>query len=82
MEIITKKQIDQLTEFGVSIRTQQFVNIDGKLAQVGDTHRCSYANSIYGRDKLIKDEPENISKSVLVIWGDNPTVEDPEFRAD
>ena len=42
-------------------------------------HRDSYANSPSGRERLQKEQPENIVEAVLAFWGKNTTVEDPEL---
>lgn len=50
MEIIKeKKTVDMLTTYSVSILTQKFIDVDGVETQVGENHRCAYANSATGR---------------------------------
>lgn len=75
MDIIEKKIIDMLTVNSVSIATDKFIVLDGQEQQVGDRHRIAYENSESGRDKIRKEQPEDVVNAVLAIWGDTPTVE-------
>lgn len=77
MTVTEKKTVDMLTPNGVSILTQNMVDIDGIPTQVGANHRVSYVNSLSGRQKMTEDEPEDISAAIMAIWGDEPTVEEP-----
>lgn len=64
------KTADMLTEESVSILT---INEDG------ERHRSAYENSKSGRELLLEYEPEDIVSQVMEVWGDSPTVEEPEF---
>lgn len=74
MELEEKKTVDMLTPDGVSIMTSQFVSIDGEMVQIGEPHRRAYANSLSGRKEIMENEPEDVTRAVLVIWGDSPTI--------
>ena len=74
MEIKEKKTVDMLTTYSVSILTQKFIYVDGVETQVGENHRCSYANSATGRQDLKKQEPQNVVNSVFSIWGNSPKI--------
>ena len=74
MEIKEKKTVDMLTTDSVSILTQKFIEVNGVETQVGENHRCSYANSSTGRQDLQKKEPQDVVKSVFAIWGNAPTI--------
>ena len=74
MEIKEKKTVDMLTTDSVSILTQKFIEVDGVETQVGENHRCAYANSSKGRQYLQKQEPQDVVKSVFAIWGNAPTI--------
>ena len=75
MEIIKeKKTVDMLTTYSVSILTQKFIEVDGVETQVGENHRCAYANSATGRKDLQKQEPKDVVNSVFAIWGNAPTI--------
>ena len=78
MEIKEKKTVDMLTTDSVSILTQKFIDIDGVETQVGENHRCAYANSVTGRQDLQKQEPQDVVNSVFAIWGDVPTINEEE----
>ena len=77
MEIIKKVTVDMLTDTSVSILTQQFIDIDGELTQVGKNHRKAYVNTEVGRKAITESEPEDVISSVMAIWGDKPTIEEP-----
>lgn len=78
MEIKEKKTVDMLTTDSVSILTQKFIDVDGVETQVGENHRCAYANSETGRNELQKQEPQDVVNSVFAIWGDVPTINEEE----
>lgn len=73
MDIITKKTLTDLNQDSVSVLTQKYVTVDGQELQVGENHRCAYANSKSGRIEL-ENEPKNVVDSILAIWGDTPTI--------
>ena len=77
MEITKKVTVDMLTSESVSILTQKFIEVDGVETQVGHNHRCAYVNSEFGRKAIAESEPENVVSSVMAIWGDKPTIEEP-----
>ena len=64
------KTADMLTQESVSILT---INEDG------ERHRSAYKNSKSGRALLQEIEPEDIVSQVMEVWGDSPTVEEPEY---
>lgn len=78
MDVEERKTVDMLTKDSVSILTQKFVTIDGQQLQAGENHRCSYANSNGGRQRLAAEEPQEIQDAVFTIWGSSPTVQDIE----
>lgn len=78
MEIKEKKTVDMLTTNSVSILTQKFIDVDGVETQIGENHRCAYANSETGRKDLQKQEPQDVVNSVFAIWGDVPTINEEE----
>lgn len=76
----TKKTITSLTNDSVSILTQNFTTDEyGTSEQVGSNHRTSYSNSESGRLLLAENEPEEIVATVLQMWGESPTIEEPEL---
>lgn len=78
MEIKEKKTVDMLTVDSVSILTQNYIEFNGVQTQVGQNHRCAYANSETGRNDLQENEPEEVVNAVFAIWGDTPTVSEPK----
>lgn len=78
MDIKEEKTVDKLTKDSVSILTQKFIKVEGVNQQVGGNHRCAYVNSPSGRNELQEKEPESVVNAVFAIWGDAPTVADPE----
>ena len=68
------KTANMLTEHSVSILTQTPMG-DGKYSN----HRTSYVNSESGRNSLMENETEEIVAEVLAVWGDAPTIEEPDF---
>ena len=77
MEIKERKTVDMLTIYSVSILTQKFIDLDGVQTQVGQNHRCAYVNTEFGRKAITESEPEDVVSSVMAIWGDKPTIEEP-----
>ena len=77
-----KKSVDMLTKNGVSVETTQTAVIDGTEYTLGLPHRCAYVNSVQGRALLAEQEPEDVVAAVLAMWGDTPTVEEPEGEAE
>ena len=80
METIKKTTILKLTETFVNIETQDYILINGVDAKL-DTlpHNIHYVNCPSGRASLQSQQPDNIVASVMAIWGDTPTVEEPEI---
>lgn len=70
--------IDRLTKDSVSILRKTMVDLNGQPTQVGDNFRRAYTNSIKGREYLSSDLSEPYLSAVMTVWGDTPTVEDPE----
>lgn len=62
-----KKIVDMLTLESVSILT---------INEEGLRHRCSYMNSLSGREFLNANEPEEVVAEVLSVWGDKPIIEE------
>lgn len=69
-----KITLDMLTENGVSVVKQGYAVIEGTQYAVGYPHRCAYANSTGGRERIQADLPAGYAQAVLAVWGDAPTV--------
>lgn len=71
MEIIQEKQIENLVKNGVIIATQEYLLRDGNTRQkVGAIFRESYGNWKSDRERLCRQEPQEIVNAVMAIWGD------------
>lgn len=81
IETYTEITLDLLTQNGVSVLTKTFADINGIKTQVGNNIRRAYGNSPIGRDLLRADIPEIYYNAVLAVWGDTPTLTDPENTA-
>ncbi len=66
--------IDCLTVNGVSVKRQDYVEIDGVRYDTGKPHRKAYSNSVFGRKELQKELGEPYLSAVMAVWGDEPTV--------
>ena len=66
--------IDYLNLYGVSVKTQGYVEIEGVKHNIDQPHRKAYSNSLYGREKLQKELAEPYYSAVMAVWGDEPTV--------
>ena len=80
--MITRITLDMLTETGVSVKTQKYIEDGGVEYAVGDPHRCAYINSERGRREIAAALPEPYLSAVMTVWGDRPAVEDsagPEY---
>lgn len=79
-----KKTVPLITVDFACVLTQQFETDDSNDAeiQIGYDHRCTYDNNPMGRELLLNTEPEDIIAEVLVVWGDHPTVKNPQIIED
>ena len=80
METIKKTTICKLTEKFVEIETEDYIQLNGQEIKLDiPKHAVSYMNSPSQREQLQEQQPENIVSAVMVIWGKEPTVEEPEI---
>lgn len=66
--------IDNLNIYGVSVKTQGYVEIEGTKHYIDKPHRKAYSNSIQGREELHSELAEPYYSAVMSVWGDEPTV--------
>lgn len=64
-----KYTIDNLTEKGVSIKTEKIIVSDGIEYAVSQPHRIAVANTAKGRASL-DEYPAHIKDCILAFWGD------------
>lgn len=69
--------LDLLNEKSVSVKTVEKANINSEERIIG-TNRNAYANSPIGRQQIVKELPEQYVNAVMAVWGNEPTVDDPE----
>ena len=75
--MITKISVDMLTDNGVSIKTQSYIEQDGVEYAAGPPQRCAYANSERGRVEIAAALAEPYLSAVMAVWGDAPTIIEP-----
>lgn len=78
MEIKEKITLDRLTTDSVSILKQMYTTINGKEVKVGENIRNAYMNTTTERELLKSELPEEYYNAVMAVWGDTPTVVEPE----
>lgn len=77
---ITKKYIlEQLTSDSVNVVTISYARVNSKLCEIGK-ERMSYPNSTIGRELISKAIPKEYLSAVLVVWGENPTMDNPKNK--
>lgn len=74
--MIEKITLDMLTQDSVSVKTQNYVVIDGIEYPIGQPHRKAYFNSLQGRQEVIDELPSPQQNAIFAVWGDAPTVSD------
>ena len=80
MEIKNKISLDALNENSVTVKTQQYIEVDGKALHVGELHAKAYANSERGRTELADEVQEPYISAVLAVWGEEPTVKEEAIQ--
>lgn len=77
--MITKTTLHRLTPDLVEIDSEKYVELNGAEVKLDiPKHSTSYVNSPSGRERLQSEQPGNVAASVLAMWGDTPTMADPE----
>lgn len=66
--------IDNLSLYGVSVKTQGYVEIEGIKHYIDKPHRKAYSNSVQDREELKNELAEPYYSAVMAVWGDEPTV--------
>ena len=66
--------IDNLSLYGVSVKTQGYVEIEGIKHYIDQPHRKAYSNSVQGREELKNELAEPYYSAVMAVWGDEPTI--------
>lgn len=63
-----------------SIITQEYVIVDGIEYYSDKPESKEYHNSERDRKRLMEEQPKNIANGILEVWGDIPTVIEPEVE--
>ena len=69
--------LEQLTVDSVNVLTVSSAKVNGKIYELERSRIC-YANSPIGRQQIVDSLPEQYAEAVLAVWGDTPTLSDPE----
>lgn len=77
-KVIKTITVDLLTTDTVSIITKKFATVEGQKQQVGEIERKAYSNSALGRQALIDEVGKPYVSAVFAVWGDEPTLKDPD----
>ena len=76
MEIKTRISLDVLNEYSVTLKTQQYIDIEGEELNVGEPRARAYANSERGRAELAEEVSEPYLSAVLAVWGEESKVKE------
>lgn len=76
--MIEKISLDMLTPTSVSVKKQQYVEVNGVEYPIGEPWRRAYVNSTAGRQQVQDEVPEPYRAAIFAVWGDTPTVADHE----
>ena len=77
---ITKEYIlEQLTSDSVNVVTVSYAKVNSKLCEIS-RERMSYPNSTMGRELISEALPKEYLSAVLVVWGENPTMDNPKNK--
>jgi hypothetical protein len=77
--VIEKITLDMLTERSVSVKKQRYYNDNGTLYPIGQPHRKAYVNSIFGRQEVRAELPQEYQNAIFAIWGNEPTILEEDF---
>ena len=69
--------LEQLTADSVNVLIVSSAKVNGKMYELERTRMC-YGNSPIGREQIVNDLPEQYANAVLAVWGETPTLSDPE----
>ena len=77
--MIEKITLDMLTQDSVSLKKQNYVEINGELQPVGQPWRRAYVNSEQGRAQVTAEVQEPYRTAIFAVWGEEPTLQDLPF---
>ncbi|GIQ70898.1 hypothetical protein DUZ99_08745 [Xylanibacillus composti] len=76
--MIKKITLDMLTPDSVSVKTQQYVIVDGVEYPIGQPHRIAFVNNAAGRAAINGELPPAQANAIMAVWGNGPTIADQE----
>lgn len=74
--MIKKYTLDKLNENSVSVKIQQFTEVDKVEYLIGQPYRKSYLNSTRGRQEVKNELPNQQQNAIFAVWGDAPTMDE------
>ena len=74
--MIKKYTLDMLTQDSVSVKTQQYTEVESQEYPVGNPHRKAYMNSVRGREEIINELPLSQQNAIFAVWGETPTIDE------
>lgn len=75
--VIERLTLDMLTPTSVSVRKQQYVEVNGTEYPIGEPWRRAYVNSASGRQQVQDEVSEPYRSAIFAVWGNEPIVPDP-----
>lgn len=77
MEPIKTYTLEKLNETAVNVLIITTIELNGKTYEIERSRTC-YGNSPIGRSQIVEYLPEQYVRAILEIWGEEPTMIDPE----
>lgn len=69
--------LEQLTPDSVNVLTISSAKVNGKIYELERARIC-YGNSPLGRQQIVESLPEQFAEAVLAVWGNEPTLSNPD----
>lgn len=76
-DTIEKIALDMLTPTSVSVKKQQYVEVNGTEYPIGEPWRRAYVNNSSGRQQVMDEVQEPYRSAIFAVWGNEPIVPDP-----
>jgi hypothetical protein len=74
--MVEKITLDMLTQDSVSVKKQNYIEVNDELQPVGQPWRRAYINSAQGRQQVQAEVPSPQKEVIFAVWGDIPTVDE------
>lgn len=74
-DTIEKISLDMLTPISVSVKKQQYVEVNGTEYPIGEPWRRAYTNDSSGRQQVQDEVPDPYRAAIFAVWGEEPPVE-------